>query len=113
MKHFADLASPTHVTPASNSKVNHVQGQVDELRGIMVKNIDQITARGERLELLINRTEDLQTNAVTFKRTSRNLERSMCMKNAKLGIFIAAVVLIVAYFSISAACGGLNWPSCV
>lgn len=116
MRHFSELPSPNHVSvgiPDNGAKVTQVQGQVDELKGIMVKNIDQITARGERLELLINRTEDLQANAVTFKRTSRNLERSMCMKNAKLGIIIAVVALLIIYFIISASCGGLDWRKCV
>ena len=62
MKFFSELPSPSHEIGArgNQGKMTHVQGQVDELRGIMVKNIDQIAARGERLELLVNRTEDLQ-----------------------------------------------------
>lgn len=124
MRFFGELPSPSHSAanrstanslgvPRTSSKVVQVQDQVDELKGIMVENIDQITARGEKLELLINRTNDLQANAVTFKRTSRNLERSMCMKNAKLGIIIAVVALVILYFIVSAACGGLGWSKCV
>jgi len=114
MRYFSDLPSPSHMgNGVSNNKVTQVQGQVDELKGIMVKNIDQITARGEKLELLINRTEDLQANAVTFKRTSRNLERSMCLKNAKLSIMVGVVVVIILYFIVSASCGGLDWRKCV
>lgn len=125
MRFFSELPSPSRAAanrsaannnlgvPAPSSKVTQVQDQVDELKGIMVENIDQITARGERLELLINRTNDLQANAVTFKRTSRNLERSMCMKNAKLGMIIAIVSLLIVYFIVSAACGGLGWSKCV
>jgi len=115
MKFFSELPSPSHEIGArgNQGKMTHVQGQVDELRGIMVKNIDQIAARGERLELLVNRTEDLQANAITFKRTSRNLERSMCMKNAKLSLIIAVCAVAVLYFVVSACCGGLDWRRCV
>ena len=56
------LANSSSPSSSSNSKINKAQDQVDELKGIMVENIDQITARGERLELLINRTNDLQVN---------------------------------------------------
>ncbi|CAN8025901.1 unnamed protein product [Ixodes persulcatus] len=38
-----------------------VQGEIDELKGIMVKNIDTVTSRGERLELLVNKTEVLSS----------------------------------------------------
>lgn len=91
-------------------QLDKVQNQVNELKGIMVRNIDQIADRGERLELLVDKTEDLSSNAVSFKKTSRNLARSMWLKNIKITIFIVVIVIIVIYFIISAACGGLDWP---
>lgn len=94
----------------SADKVEQVKGQVDELKGIMVRNIDQIADRGEKLELLVDKTEDLSANAVTFKKTSRNLARSMWWKNVKITIIIAIVIIVVIYFIVSAACGGLDWP---
>ncbi|XP_060038764.1 vesicle-associated membrane protein 7 isoform X1 [Erinaceus europaeus] len=72
-------------------KVVETQAQVDELKGIMVRNIDLVAQRGERLELLIDKTENLVDSSVTFKTTSRNLARAMCMKNLKLTIIIIIV----------------------
>ncbi|ELU01615.1 hypothetical protein CAPTEDRAFT_163659 [Capitella teleta] len=94
-------------------KVTQVQGQVDELKGIMVRNIDNIAARGERLELLVDKTEDLSNNSVTFKKSSRNLARHMWWKNIKLTVIIIIVVIIVLYIIVSIACGGLAWQKCV
>ncbi|OWF54864.1 vesicle-associated membrane protein 7-like [Mizuhopecten yessoensis] len=90
--------------------VEKVQGQVDELKGIMVRNIDQIADREERLELLVDKTDELSSNAVTFKKSSRTLARSMWFKNMKITIIIAVIVIVILYFIISAACGGLDWP---
>lgn len=42
--------------------LSQVHGQLDELKDIMVKNIDELTARGERLELLVNKTEQLSAS---------------------------------------------------
>jgi vesicle-associated membrane protein 7 len=42
--------------------IQRVHGQIDELKDIMVKNIENITARGERLELLVNKSENLRNN---------------------------------------------------
>lgn len=42
--------------------ISQVHGQIDELKDIMVKNIENITNRGERLELLVNQTENLRNN---------------------------------------------------
>lgn len=49
------------------------QAQADELKGVMVRNIDLVAQRGERLELLIDKTETLVDSSVTFK-TTRLLE---------------------------------------
>uniref|UniRef100_A0A8C5WFD2 Vesicle-associated membrane protein 7 n=1 Tax=Leptobrachium leishanense TaxID=445787 RepID=A0A8C5WFD2_9ANUR len=75
-------------------RVAETQAQVDELKGIMVRNIDLVAQRGERLELLIDKTENLVDSSVTFKTTSRNLARAMCMKNLKLTIILAIVALV-------------------
>ncbi|ESO89546.1 hypothetical protein LOTGIDRAFT_193035 [Lottia gigantea] len=91
-------------------KLGNVQNQVDELKGIMVRNIDQIADRGERLELLVDKTDDLSANAISFKKTSRGLARSLWWKNIKITIIIVLVVIVILYFIISAACGGLDWP---
>ena len=42
--------------------ISRVHGQMDELKDIMVKNIENVTARGERLELLYSQTENLRNN---------------------------------------------------
>lgn len=42
--------------------LTRVHGQIDELKDIMVKNIENVTARGERLELLVNKSENLRDN---------------------------------------------------
>nr|XP_012317548.1 vesicle-associated membrane protein 7 isoform X2 [Aotus nancymaae] len=92
-------------------KVTETQAQVDELKGIMVRNIDLVAQRGERLELLIDKTENLVDSSVTFKTTSRNLARAMCMKNLKLITIIVSIVFICII--VSPLCGGFTWPSCV
>ncbi|XP_067012925.1 vesicle-associated membrane protein 7 [Anabrus simplex] len=93
--------------------ISRVHGELDELKDIMVKNIDNVAMRGERLELLINKTENLSSNSVTFRKTSRNLARSMFWKNVKLYVVIAMVVTVVVYLIVSMACGGLAWQNCV
>lgn len=93
--------------------LSKVHGELDELKDIMVKNIDNVAARGERLELLINKTENLTASSVTFRKTSRNLARSLFWKNIKLYVIVAIILIVVIYFVVSMACGGLAWQKCV
>ncbi|XP_028403446.1 vesicle-associated membrane protein 7-like [Dendronephthya gigantea] len=95
-----------------DDNIARVQGEIDELKDIMVKNIDTISQRGERLELLIDRSRDLNTASMTFKKSSKTLARVMWWKNVKMIIIITIVVIIILYFIISAACGGLDWKKC-
>jgi len=93
--------------------ISRVHGQVDELKDIMVKNIENVTARGERVELLVNKTENLRNTSVSFRKTSRNLARAMFWKNIKLYVLVVIIVLFIIYVIISMACGGLAWQSCI
>uniref|UniRef100_H2ZCI1 Vesicle-associated membrane protein 7 n=1 Tax=Ciona savignyi TaxID=51511 RepID=H2ZCI1_CIOSA len=97
----------------AENKMDEVQGQLDDLKGIMVKNIDSIASRGENLNLLVDKTEDLSESAVTFKKQSTSLRRKLWWKNVKITVILAIVGILVLYFLISAGCGGLNWPRCV
>ncbi|OXB58695.1 hypothetical protein ASZ78_016867 [Callipepla squamata] len=83
-----------HSESKGTDQVAETQAQVDELKGIMVRNIDLVAQRGEKLELLIDKTENLVDSSVTFKTTSRNLARAMCMKNLKLTIIIIIVSIV-------------------
>ncbi|KAG4068793.1 hypothetical protein HA402_002484 [Bradysia odoriphaga] len=93
--------------------ISRVHGQIDELKDIMVKNIENVTARGERVELLVNKTENLRNTSVSFRKTSRNLARAMFWKNIKLYVLVGTIVLFIVYVIISMACGGLAWQSCI
>lgn len=94
-------------------EISRVNGEIGELKDIMVKNIENITNRGERLELLVNQTENLRNNSVTFRQTSRNLARTMFWRNVRMYFLVTAILLFVIYVIVSMACGGLLWQSCI
>ncbi|XP_063705437.1 vesicle-associated membrane protein 7 [Culicoides brevitarsis] len=93
--------------------LSKVHGQIDELKDIMVKNIESVTSRGEHLELLVNKTDQLRSNAVSFRTTSRTLARTMFWRNVKMYFIMACILILVIYIIVSFSCGGLLWPNCV
>nr|CAD7588768.1 unnamed protein product [Timema genevievae] len=74
--------------------ISRVHGELDELTNIMVKNINNVSMRGERLELLVNKTDNLSANSVTFRKTSRNLQRQLFWKNVKLYVFVGLIIIV-------------------
>nr|CAD7402222.1 unnamed protein product [Timema cristinae] len=84
--------------------ISRVHGELDELKNIMVKNINNVSMRGERLELLVNKTDNLSANLadalVVLSSTAEDGE-------------IEVRISVIVYFIISMACGGLTWKNCV
>ena len=54
-------------SPGDPDKVERVRDEVARVKDIMVTNIEALLERGERLDLLVDKTEQLSSNAVSFK----------------------------------------------
>jgi len=90
---------------ANADKISKVREQIDEVQTIMVQNIERVLERGERIELLVDKTEALNSNALQFKKQSTNLRRAMFWKNVKMWLILAAVVLVIIYIIVAFVCG--------
>ncbi|KAI9322540.1 synaptobrevin-domain-containing protein [Dichotomocladium elegans] len=78
-----------------DSKTAHVQAQVDEVVNIMQDNIDKVMQRGERLDDLRGKTEDLQSTAHHFRRGANQVRKRMWWKDLKWKIIIAVTILVI------------------
>ena len=56
--------------PGDPDKVERVRDEVARVKDIMVTNIEALLDRGERLDLLVDKTDQLSSSAVTFKQVS-------------------------------------------
>eukprot|EP00262_Sarcandra_glabra_P010522 TRINITY_DN2580_c0_g1_i1.p1 TRINITY_DN2580_c0_g1~~TRINITY_DN2580_c0_g1_i1.p1 ORF type:complete len:170 (+),score=19.65 TRINITY_DN2580_c0_g1_i1:45-512(+) len=96
----------------SADTINRLQGEVSEIHTIMVDNIEKILERGDRIELLVDKTATMQGNAFHFKKQSKRLRRALGMKNAKLLALLICLIVLLLYIIIAACCGGITLPSC-
>jgi len=55
-----------------------------QIRSVMVENIEKIMERGDRIELLVDKTATMQDSSFHFRKQSKRLRRALWMKNAKL-----------------------------
>mmetsp|Transcript_22002 Transcript_22002/g.35017 ORF Transcript_22002/g.35017 Transcript_22002/m.35017 type:complete len:180 (+) Transcript_22002:1-540(+) len=82
-----------------------VKNQIEDVKGVMVENIEKVLERGEKIELLVDKTDRLNQQAFKFESSSRNLRRSMWWKNAK---WVAIYVIFggfVVFFAAGMICG--------
>eukprot|EP00163_Fabomonas_tropica_P027286 TRINITY_DN5210_c0_g1_i5.p1 TRINITY_DN5210_c0_g1~~TRINITY_DN5210_c0_g1_i5.p1 ORF type:complete len:261 (+),score=73.83 TRINITY_DN5210_c0_g1_i5:488-1270(+) len=93
-------------------RLNKVRGEIDEVRSVMVHNIEKVLERGEKIELLVDKTENLNQQAFQFKKRATTLKRSMWWKNCKLQIMIFLLIAAVIFFIVLMACGGFTFKKC-
>uniref|UniRef100_A0A1D1ZDU1 Vesicle-associated membrane protein 7B n=1 Tax=Anthurium amnicola TaxID=1678845 RepID=A0A1D1ZDU1_9ARAE len=89
----------------SADRIRQVHGEIEQVKDVMVHNIERVLERGERIELLVDKTDSLNQQAFAFKKRSTALKRSMWWKNTKLMIILIFVVILIFYFIIASACG--------
>ncbi|ATY67216.1 vesicle-associated membrane protein [Cordyceps militaris CM01] len=75
--------------------IGNARREIDDVRGIMTKNIESLLERGERLDLLVDKTDRLGGSARDFRVRSRGLKRQMWWKNIKLMALLALVIFII------------------
>ncbi|XP_065890090.1 vesicle-associated membrane protein 8-like [Dysidea avara] len=77
------------------SRVGQLRGQVDEVKGLMVENIDRVQQRGENLYNLDERTKILEQDAKQFNQLGGDLKKKMWWKNVKLWIILIIIVIVI------------------
>ncbi|ORY03093.1 synaptobrevin [Basidiobolus meristosporus CBS 931.73] len=79
----------------SQNKAQGIQKQVDEVVGIMQNNVERVMERGEKLDSLNNKADQLEAGALRFKQGTNRVRKAMWWKNMKLKLIIAAIVVII------------------
>mmetsp|Transcript_15283 Transcript_15283/g.20159 ORF Transcript_15283/g.20159 Transcript_15283/m.20159 type:complete len:216 (+) Transcript_15283:118-765(+) len=82
-----------------------VNKKLDDVKNIMVQNIEMVLERGEKLELLVDKSDRLSQQAFVFEKTSKKLKQAMFWKKVKAYSVIAFVLLILLYILLAIACG--------
>ncbi|KAI8616289.1 synaptobrevin-domain-containing protein [Chytriomyces sp. MP71] len=82
-------------THRPHSQTTQNQQQVNEVIGMMHNNIEKVMARGEKLETLQNKTDDLQQGALQFKKGANKVRGQMWWKDLKMKLIIAAIIIII------------------
>ncbi|PIN14861.1 Synaptobrevin/VAMP-like protein [Handroanthus impetiginosus] len=81
--------------PEEMNKLSKLKAQITEVKGIMMDNIEKVLDRGEKIELLVDKTENLQFQADSFQRQGRQLRRKMWFQNLHTKLMVGGGVLIL------------------
>ncbi|KAI9314020.1 vesicle-associated membrane protein [Zopfochytrium polystomum] len=96
----------------NSDRFRQVQGEIDQVKDVMVANIEKVLERGERIDILVDKTDTLNQASFAFKKRSTALRRAMWWKNQKLVYTMGGVGLLVLYFVLVVACGFPAFQQC-
>lgn len=88
-----------------DSKLQSINAQVDSVKNVMIENIDSVLARGDKIELLVTKTDMLSEESLKFKKQSKKLKLNYFMKNIRAWVAIALIVLALVYVIVASQCG--------
>ncbi|XP_047316188.1 vesicle-associated membrane protein 727 [Impatiens glandulifera] len=94
--------------PDEISKLSKLKSQITEVKGIMMDNIEKVLDRGEKIELLVDKTENLQFQADSFQRQGRQLRRKMWLQNIQMKLMVIGATLALILLLWLIACGGFK-----
>ncbi|GBE84435.1 vesicle-associated membrane protein [Sparassis latifolia] len=105
---IAQLMNTYNTTPPAD-ELTRAQSELAQVKDIMVQNVEQILSRGERIELLVDKTDNMASQATAFRRGARTVRRGMWWKNTRIMGLSGVVALVFIWIITAQFCGaGLN-----
>jgi len=86
---------------SGNPRTAALQAQIDDTVGVMRENINKVSQRGEHLDSIQDKTDNLANSAQNFRRGANRVRKQMWWKNMKMrmciivGIIILLLVIII------------------
>ncbi|XP_071720234.1 putative vesicle-associated membrane protein 726 [Rutidosis leptorrhynchoides] len=94
--------------PEEISKIAKVKAQVSEVKGVMMENIEKVLDRGEKIELLVDKTDNLRNQAQDFKKQGTKMKRKMWIQNMKVKLIVFGIIIALILIIILSICPGFK-----
>ncbi|XP_038907074.1 vesicle-associated membrane protein 722-like [Benincasa hispida] len=94
--------------PEESSKLMQVKAQVSEVKAVMIENIDKVMERGTKIEDLVDKTENLRSQAKEFQTNGHQIKKKMWYQNMKIKLIVFAILIILVLIIVLSVCRGFN-----
>jgi len=81
--------------PTGNSRIANIQAEIDTTVGIMRDNINKTNDRGQNLNQLQDKTNDLSQSAQGFRRGANRVRKQMWWKDFRMKICIGVGIVVL------------------
>uniref|UniRef100_A0A7N0UHP4 Uncharacterized protein n=1 Tax=Kalanchoe fedtschenkoi TaxID=63787 RepID=A0A7N0UHP4_KALFE len=94
--------------PEETGKLSKVKAQVSEVKGVMMENIEKVLDRGEKIELLVDKTDNLPSQAQDFRQQGTQLRRKMWMQDMKIKLIVLCILIALSLMIVLIICHGFS-----
>ncbi|KAM0986398.1 hypothetical protein ACFX13_013815 [Malus domestica] len=94
--------------PEEINKLAKVKAQITEVKGVMMENIEKVLDRGEKIELLVDKTDNLRSQAQDFRTQGTKMKRKMWLQNMKMKLIVVAILVVIALIIYLSICRGFK-----
>ena len=89
----------------TNQKISMIKQNIAQAQETMAKNLEEALRRGEKLEDMEAKAQNLNDHAHEFERNANKLKNRMCWQKWQYYIIGAVIVVVVIVIIIMIACG--------
>ncbi|KAJ6924794.1 vesicle-associated membrane protein 711-like [Populus alba x Populus x berolinensis] len=107
-----DEFSRYYTNDPNADRINRLKGEMSQVRNVMIENIDKVLERGDRLELLVDKTANMQGNTFRFRKQARRFSSAVWWRNVKLTVALIILLLVIIYVVLAFVCHGVTLPTC-
>ncbi|KAF0687664.1 Aste57867_20648 [Aphanomyces stellatus] len=93
------------------TKIDVVTDQVKEVKNKMADSLHRLLERGEKMNVLVSKTEKLHHDAIVFQQSSTKLKNVLWWKNVKYQLIAVMLFFVLLWLVTSWICG-FNMSSC-
>lgn len=78
----------------SVDQIRYIQDQINQVKNIMHDNIEKMLKRGENIEILVEKSKELEENSFIFAKNTKQLKHKMICNNIKTYIWLIILFCI-------------------
>lgn len=92
--------------PEEIKKITRIKSQVAEVKGIMMENIEKVLDRNEKIDLLVDKSSGLQSDAHAFHQRGQKIRRSIWCQHFRLKLFVLLLIVVLTFIIYLSICKG-------
>ena len=110
-RQFSDFLKEKMIYYSENQdNLDKLIDKVDVTKNIMIENVEKIFERGEKIEILVKKSQDMKGESSHLKSRAQKLKFKKRCENMRTKIILGIVLMIIVYFIMVFACGGFSLP---